>query len=114
MRYISSIRGLAIALMMFGPCGAVAVWRPAAAQEVREEPRKAAPEDAAQRKARDDLNRAGVSDKAIGAVKKEFEPTPPSQPQGAAKFEPEKDEHPDHHHNPCDNPKMPAEVEQCK
>ena len=115
MRYI--IRRLAIALVIVCLCGAAAVSRPVAAAEMGKghEPTT---EEKERQKVLEELRELGVSDRTIDAVKKDFETfrlKKPNPGRDSGKFElPEKDEPPEHHHNPCDNPKTPAEIEQCK
>ena len=78
---------------MFCLCGAIAVSRPATAQqETGKKVDQTAPEDPARRKALQDLNNVGVSGAAIAGAKVDIQsPLPrPAQPKNAVPYEPSK------------------------
>lgn len=87
------IRSSAIPLVMFCLCGAIAVSRPATAQqETIKKVDQAAPEDPARRKALEDLNKLGVSGAAIAGAKVDIQ-SPllrPAQSKNAVPYEPAK------------------------
>ena len=111
------IRGLALALIMFGPCGAVAVSRPAMAAE-KGQGYEPTTEEIERQKLLRQLKEWGVADETIQAVGTEFRPKPPDPSRRpAGQLEPEK---PDHHeqpqplHDECDSLQSPDDIEKCK